>query len=338
MSGLALRNSGRTNGLKASDGQRTDRVLTPVESTSKTTNAHASDATLCSGFQNLRLGSTKLVNCNHHSKMLQNHHHHHHPDHAHTRTYSACDPFVIITPRFHNPCGKQHLREMVGFCKEFTTLSYTKEYVRFVNLLTKSGLGISRKCCFPHGSQHTHHIIIRITHIRRDVDVCDPFVIITPRFYNIIASSSSGSRRARLLTSLKSASKTHSERFVRPSKSSFGEHTFISKILVVSMSYTILANVRCKSKDSVIGMQYNAKSPIDCVNKCETISTCQMATFVLNKKGPNVKNCILETNITNLNCTNKASNLTYLNHSRHNGSPLMFPGPTLAAMERSFVG
>ena len=38
-----------------------------------------------------------------------------------------------------------------GFCKDFTTLSYTKEYVRFVNFFTKSGLGISRKCCFPHG-------------------------------------------------------------------------------------------------------------------------------------------------------------------------------------------
>ncbi len=98
--------------------------------------------------------------------------------------------------------------------------------------------------------------------------------------------------------------------------------------------YSILANVRCKSKDSVIGKQFNAKTPIDCVKECEKNSTCQMATFLLNNKDPKVKNCILQTNITNLNCTNKASNITYLNSSR-NYSPLMFPGPTLADMEKS---
>jgi hypothetical protein len=38
-----------------------------------------------------------------------------------------------------------------GFCKDFTTVSYTRWYVGFVHLLTKSGVGISRKCCFPHG-------------------------------------------------------------------------------------------------------------------------------------------------------------------------------------------
>ena len=103
------------------------------------------------------------------------------------------------------------------------------------------------------------------------------------------------------------------------------------------MSYTFLENVRCTSKDSVIGMQYNAKTPKDCVEKCEKISTCQMATFLSNEKGPDVNNCILETNITNLNCTNKASNLTFLNHSRHNNSQLTFPGPTFANMEMSIV-
>ncbi len=38
-----------------------------------------------------------------------------------------------------------------GFCKDFTTVSYTKWDVGFVHLLTKSGVGISRKCCFTHG-------------------------------------------------------------------------------------------------------------------------------------------------------------------------------------------
>ena len=38
-----------------------------------------------------------------------------------------------------------------GVCKDFTTVSYTKEYVRFVIFLTKSGLGIARICFFPHG-------------------------------------------------------------------------------------------------------------------------------------------------------------------------------------------
>ena len=43
-----------------------------------------------------------------------------------------------------------------GFCKDFTTVSYTKWHVGFVHLLTKSGVGISRKCCFPHGWQEAY--------------------------------------------------------------------------------------------------------------------------------------------------------------------------------------
>jgi hypothetical protein len=100
------------------------------------------------------------------------------------------------------------------------------------------------------------------------------------------------------------------------------------------MSYFLLANVRCKSKGSKIGKQFNAKTPIDCVKECEKNSACQMATFLLNNKDRKVKNCILEDNITNLNCTNKASNITYLKLSRDYG-PVMFPGPTLADMEKS---
>ena len=49
-----------------------------------------------------------------------------------------------------------------GFCKDFSTLSYTKEHIRFVNLLTKSGLGISRKCCFPHGIRLDLHETIGV--------------------------------------------------------------------------------------------------------------------------------------------------------------------------------
>ena len=54
-----------------------------------------------------------------------------------------------------------------GFCKDFTTVSYTKGYVRFVNLLTKSGLGISRKCCFPHGRRHRETTAARHRPARR---------------------------------------------------------------------------------------------------------------------------------------------------------------------------
>ena len=39
-----------------------------------------------------------------------------------------------------------------GLGKDFTIKDHTKEYVRFVKWLTKSGVAISRKCCFPHGS------------------------------------------------------------------------------------------------------------------------------------------------------------------------------------------
>ena len=49
---------------------------------------------------------------------------------------------------------------------------HTRQHVIVVHWLAQSGVGKSPKCCFPHG-----------------IHVFDPFVIITPRFYNIIASS-----------------------------------------------------------------------------------------------------------------------------------------------------
>ena len=38
-----------------------------------------------------------------------------------------------------------------GLGRDFTKMFHTHEYVRFVKLPTKSGVAISRKCCFPHG-------------------------------------------------------------------------------------------------------------------------------------------------------------------------------------------
>ena len=55
--------------------------------------------------------------CNHHSKILQHHRiiasSHHRiitesRTHTHTHTYDACDPLVIITPRFYNIIASSH--------------------------------------------------------------------------------------------------------------------------------------------------------------------------------------------------------------------------------------
>jgi hypothetical protein len=57
--------------------------------------------------------------------------------------------------RGHSPCGKQRFREIatpdwVGTLRRCT---HTQQYVRFVKSPTQSGVAISRKRCFPHGSQ-----------------------------------------------------------------------------------------------------------------------------------------------------------------------------------------
>ena len=64
-------------------------------------------------------------------------------------------PAVGNSPPFltNRPCGKQHFREIatpdwVGTLRRFT---HTRQYVLFVKWPTKSGVAISRKCCFPHG-------------------------------------------------------------------------------------------------------------------------------------------------------------------------------------------
>ena len=52
------------------------------------------------------------------------------------------------------PCGKQHFREIAtpDWVRTLRTCKQTHACARFVNWLTKSGVAISRKCCFPHGT------------------------------------------------------------------------------------------------------------------------------------------------------------------------------------------
>ena len=132
--------------------------------------------------------------CNHHSNILQ--HHRINPiAHTHTstqaHTHDACDPFVVVSPRFYSIIASSPDRTRTRtpmwettfarnsharFGKPFYEPNILLSMVYGRKVLTKSGVGISRKCCFPHGRTLT-------------CDACDPFVIITPRLYNTIASS-----------------------------------------------------------------------------------------------------------------------------------------------------
>ena len=61
-----------------------------------------------------------------------------------------------------DPCGKQHFREIPtpDFVRTLRPYPiHTKWDVGFVHLLTKSGVGISRKCCFPHGYLHPWKVL-----------------------------------------------------------------------------------------------------------------------------------------------------------------------------------
>ena len=91
--------------------------------------------------------------CNHHSKILQQH-----------RIITRSHKNIRLMRSMWETTFARNTQ--AGFCKDFTTLSYTMGYVRFVNLLTKSGLGISRKCCFPHGMRSVcnHHSTILQPH------------------------------------------------------------------------------------------------------------------------------------------------------------------------------
>jgi len=64
----------------------------------------------------------------------------------------------IVNKMGMSPCGKQHFREIAtpDWVRIIRTCTHTHECVRFVNLLTQSGVAISRKCCFPHGSDEWH--------------------------------------------------------------------------------------------------------------------------------------------------------------------------------------
>ena len=166
--------------------------------------------------------------CNHHSKILQ-----HHRiitesrTHKHTHTYDACDPFVVITPRFCNIIAspppvvtpdRTHMQRMRSVCNHHSKIlqhriitglrTHTYDVCDPFALITPRFYNIiasSPDCAHKHSHTHTtyasvcnHHSKIlqhhRITTTRCDTrshtcNVCDPFVIITPRFYNIIASS-----------------------------------------------------------------------------------------------------------------------------------------------------
>jgi len=68
------------------------------------------------------------------------------------------------------PCGKQHFREIAtpDWVRTLRTCKQTHACARFVNWLTKSGVAISRKCCFPHGSMCDIRVCISWPEISQD--------------------------------------------------------------------------------------------------------------------------------------------------------------------------
>jgi len=69
---------------------------------------------------------------------------------------------LSLGQKSHNPCGKQHFREIATPDWVWTLRrTRTRRYVLFVKWPTQSGVAISRKCCFPHGSQHASSHIDR---------------------------------------------------------------------------------------------------------------------------------------------------------------------------------
>ena len=140
--------------------------------------------------------------CNHHSKILQ--HHRIIIRIAHTRTfthtYGVCDPFVIITARFYNihiaSSSGLLIQRMRAVCNHHSKiLQHHRIIIRIAHTHIHTHIQRMRAVCNHHSKILQHHriIIIRIAHAHihtHTYGACDPFVIITPRFYNIIASSS----------------------------------------------------------------------------------------------------------------------------------------------------
>jgi len=63
------------------------------------------------------------------------------------------------------PCGKQHFREIAtsDWVGDFTNRTYCWVWVNLRKVPTQSGVAISRKCCFPHGT----HPLFRQSPFRR---------------------------------------------------------------------------------------------------------------------------------------------------------------------------
>ena len=102
-----------------------------------------------------------------------------------------------------------------------------------------------RSACNHHSNilQHTHRIIIIIrikTHIRRYVDICDPFVIITPRFHNTIASSSGSHTHTTLRRRIRSFCDHHSNNILsmtsvcRTKNRAISHHDWTKEVAYVS--------------------------------------------------------------------------------------------------------
>ncbi len=163
--------------------------------------------------------------------------------------YYLCNNFMLPKRRFwtaEQPCGKQHFREIAtpDWVGQFTNLTYWWVCSHLRKLLTQSCVAISRKCCFPHGwttrcvqpsATHPHFwqtCLFTIFPMISTTNRGSPFWenrekaglskmgmscrwLVAYAFLNELSISGSPKR---VLTPLKSTSKTHTQRFVQTSK------------------------------------------------------------------------------------------------------------------------
>jgi hypothetical protein len=146
--------------------------------------------------------------------------------------WQHADVSFELTNSSHNPCGKQHLREIAtpDLVRPLRRSAHTHAYVRFVNWPTQSGVAISRKCCFPHGSQYDSMPCYGWTHntITACRCVCRINTMLPKRrFWKVERTLQNAFRRtfqwceySIWATKLWKVLpwETHSDRFVRPSK------------------------------------------------------------------------------------------------------------------------
>ena len=136
-----------------------------------------------------------------HSKILQ---HLRNDDRTHcvTHTSVVCDPFAIITIRSYNIIASgshthTQIRRMRSVCNHHSKiLQHLRNDDRIITLTHTQCYTHTYVACDPFViiTPRFYNIIasgirFRIAQTHR-YDVCDPFVIITPIFYNIIASGS----------------------------------------------------------------------------------------------------------------------------------------------------